>query len=209
MYCINNIESSMKKSNAKKSDENILENDGFLLGKETEDEISLNLNSSEIGFICIEKRSGIQNSIFQGISIFINENLTALIVGGFITPLAYDSIKYAVKAIAEKIIAKKVINFGIVGVRRSPELVLKLKTKNGNIFAPIPTNLSDKQFGQYMDTLQESLKVLQNDSSKYQEYVAEYDAELVKVCLRTMSEYGLEQYRKQLPSVKNDNSPKE
>lgn len=154
------------------------------------------LFNEKIGFGCIELRSGPQASLFHGIAVFLNENLTSLLIGGLLMPSAYDVLKLAIK----KIICS--LKNGLVRILSGnkislPILILKLSTGKGRIEAPIPQNLTDAQFDKYMDLLKSSIQSISESELDDKHLIAEYDSEQERVNIETILEYGRRQWEKQ------------
>lgn len=118
----------------------LLENGNYFLSQEDKQSIENVLNKVNIWFDCIELRSGPHASLFRGIAIFINENLTSLLIGSLLMPGAYDAMKFVFKKIINGIKNGPV---RMVGTKKSsmPTLILRFVTKTGHIDAPIPTDL--------------------------------------------------------------------
>ena len=118
----------------------MLENVSMLFLEDERKQFEEKLNEQNIGVLFLEKRS-IQNSIFQAISIYINENLTGLFIAGLLAPATYDAIKtaflYVIKKIKTWILKTK---------KETPVACLHFKTGEAEIIAPIPNDLTDEQF---------------------------------------------------------------
>lgn len=104
------------------------------------------MNEHNIGIDFFETRS-FQNSIFDGIFIYLNNPLVEAIATGIITSLAYDALKRLVRFVSNRIF-RSIHN-------ESDREILHLRMKLGDIevTASIPEDLNDIQFGQYMDAL--------------------------------------------------------
>lgn len=173
----------------------MLENISFLFSSEERDSIEKAFDEQEIGILFFEKR-GIQNSIFDTAMIYINSNLTDLIIAGLLAPAAYDLLKNTILFVGRKISA-----FVHRAKKDEPVISLKMKSGDAEIIAPIPTNLSNEQFQIYMDMLQKALLEANEPKlkkvTKYECFVAECDEKMEKVIVKTMLEYGHEQVQKQ------------
>lgn len=104
------------------------------------------MNEQNIGVDFFETRS-FQNSIFDGIFIYLNNPLVEAIATGILTSLAYDALKKLVRFVSNRI-------FG--SIHSNPDRdILHLRMKLGDIevTVSIPKDLNDIQFEQYMDAL--------------------------------------------------------
>lgn len=130
------------------------------------------------------------------INVFISENITELIIAGLFMPTIYDIIKSSMKIIIFKIRGKvKILQAGKI---REAVPCLQFKTKNGEISAPIPSNLSEEQFERYMDEIKGAIQSIQpNPQTKYQSFVIERNEKSLKVEAKTMLQYANEKYQKQ------------
>lgn len=173
-----------------------LDNGTPIISSEDKQSIEYVLSKVNIGFGCIELHSGPQASLFRGIAVFINENLTSLIVGSLLMPVAYDAIKLAFKKIVSSI---KNGSVRIVTTNKiyMPTLILKFVTKKGLIEAPIPDDLSDVQFEKYIDLLNVAIQSLTDDIISQGELIAEFEPESGSIHIKTVLEYGREQCEEQ------------
>ena len=166
----------------------VLENGDRFLSLEERELIEIKLNNVEIEFACVEINKGIQNSFLNGVEVFINENLTLLIVGGLFMPALYDALKFVVKKIRKGL---KKGSVRIVTPNRAyiPPLILRFKTKKGELKAPIPNELTDVQFKKYMDSLISSMQSLTDDKISKEELIVDYKTETEKIHILTRYEY--------------------
>lgn len=130
------------------------------------------------------------------INVFISENITELMIAGLFMPTIYDIIKSSMKIIIFKIRGKvKILQAGKI---REVVPCLQFKTKNGEISAPIPSNLSEEQFERYMDEIKGAIQSIQpNPQAKYQSFVIEQNEKSLKVEAITMLQYANEKCQKQ------------
>lgn len=182
----------------------VLENGTFFLSPEDRQSVEYVLSKVDIGFVCIELRSEPQASFFQGIAVFINENLTSLIVGSFLMPGVYDAMKFAFKKIVNSIKNGPVRIVSTTKISM-PKCILKFVTKKGHIEVPIPNNLSDEQFEKYMNLLKIAIESLTEDTISKGELIAEFEPELEKIHIKTVLEYGRGQLEKQQTHKNNCN----
>ena len=178
----------------------ILENGTLFLSPEDRQSIEHVLNKENIGFTCIELRSGPQASLFSGIIIFINENLTTLIINGLLMPSVYDTMKFVFNRIINGIKNGpiKIVTSNKISI---PTPILKFSTTKGHLEAPIPENLSGMQFEKYIDLLIDAIQSLTSDEINKEHLIAEYEFEKGKVQIKSILEYGRAQYEKQ--QIKN------
>lgn len=174
----------------------VLENGTLFISPEDMQSIEYVLSKVNIRFGCIELRSGPQASLFQGIAVFINENLTSLIVGSLLMPVAYDAIKYVFKKIVNGI-KNGPVRMVSTNKIYMPTFILKFATKKGHIEAPIPHDLSDIQFEEYMDLLNVAIQSLTEDIISKGQLIAEFEPESGKIHIQTVLEYGRGQWKKQ------------
>jgi hypothetical protein len=105
-------------------------------------EESFEKNDMEIFFI---EQRGINNSIFDGIEIILNNNLFNMLVGGVLMPAAYDILKNSLVVIVKKI---KNSNVKFLRANKDPEpinAVIKIKTDVGEIIASIDQELTPEE----------------------------------------------------------------
>lgn len=130
------------------------------------------------------------------INVFISENITELMIAGLFMPTIYDIIKSSMKVVIFKIRGKvKILQSGKI---REAVPCFQFKTKNGEISAPIPSNLSEEQFERYMDEIKRAIESIQpNPQTKYQSFIIEQNEKSLKVEAKTMLQYAQEQCQKQ------------
>lgn len=130
------------------------------------------------------------------INIFISQNITELMTAGILLPAVYDVIKAALKTIVYKIKGKvKILQSGKV---REAVPCLTFKTVNGEIKAPIPTDLTEDQFERYMDELERAIESIRPDPLvRYEIFIAEQNEKTRIIEVKTMLQYAHEQYQKQ------------
>ncbi|HZK55217.1 MAG TPA: hypothetical protein VFC84_13605 [Desulfosporosinus sp.] len=174
----------------------VLENGALFLSPEDRRSIEDILSKVDIGFGCIELRNGPKASLFHGIAVFINENLTSLFVGRLLMPGAYDAIKFAFKKIVDGIKngSARIVSANKISM---PECILKFVTKKGHLEVPIPNNLTDEQFEKYMDLLKVAIQTLNEDIINQGHLIAEFEMKSEKVIIKTVLEYGRGQWEKQ------------
>lgn len=167
----------------------------FVISSEERNTIASKLNENNIGIEFIETR-GIENSIFDAFSIYINAHLTELIISGLLAPAAYDAIKKTIY-----FIVKGIGRFAFRSKKDGPEVCVKFKNERAEIIAPIPEYLNDIQFANYMDMLSKSIKELGQSQvyniKEFDYYIIEFDNAKNKTVIKTITEYGMERARRQ------------
>ncbi|NOW89762.1 hypothetical protein BCD91_001785 [Clostridium beijerinckii] len=135
-------------------------------------------------------------AFLNDITVYISENITELMIAGLFMPTIYDIIKSSMKIIIFKIRGKvKIVQAGKI---REAVPCFNFKTKNGEIIAPIPSNLSEEQFERYMDEIKGAIQSIQpNQQTKYQSFVIEQSEKFLKVEVKTMFQYANEKCQKQ------------
>jgi hypothetical protein len=117
--------------------------------------------------------------------------LTELFVCSLLAPAAYDIIKTIISRIAKCVTGF----FRIRDTKEAKYPHMKMKIGNAKIIAPIPCDLSDKQFSNYMNTLQGTLKTLSDNEvpkiEKYDCFIVEYSEYKIDR-QNSNSQYGLE-----------------
>lgn len=85
--------------------------------------------------------------------------------------------------------------------KNKPITSLRLKTEKIEIIAPIPNNLNDKQFSDYMDMLQKTLIELGANQTqnieRYECFIIEYIDEQSNLKVKTMLQYAVERTTEQ------------
>lgn len=130
-------------------------------------EQSFEKNDMEIFFI---EQRGINNSIFDGIEIILNNNLFNMLVGGVLMPAAYDVLKNSLVVIVKKI---KNSNIKILRANKDPEpinAVIKIRTDVGEIIASIDQELSPEEVEKYIDALIMAHKIASNTLDNKNQY---------------------------------------
>ncbi|MTI58580.1 MAG: hypothetical protein FH762_01100 [Firmicutes bacterium] len=172
----------------------ILENAKEYLSDVEYKELDEHLSQNDIGLKSFQSHG--PKASLNDINIFISENITQLLIAGILMPVIYDVIKKSLKIVIYKIRDKvKIIQSGKI---REAVPCLTFKTKNGEIKAPIPTDLSEEQFERYMDEIKsamESIKI--NPKTRYESYVIEKSKNSLKVEAKTMLQYAHEQHQNQ------------
>lgn len=169
-------------------------NVAYFISPDDRIELEEKLKKHGIGVSFFETR-GIQASAYDFIFLYINQNLTELIIAGLLAPAAYDVIKTSILLIYKRI---KNLSHATRSVR-SKEITpsIQLKAGNAEIIAPIPQNLSDEQFGMYMDMLRQTMSDVNETKfqglPKHQSFIAEYSIEEKRIMVKTITEYGYEQ----------------
>lgn len=173
----------------------VVENISFCLSNDEKKKLEDTLNENHIDLFFYEQRS-IQNSFFETLSIYFNKHLTELIVAGILVPATYEAIKFAVFKIV-----KGVNKFIRNAEKNKPITSLRLKTEKIEIIAPIPNNLNDKQFSDYMDMLQKTLIELGANQTqnieRYECFIIEYIDEQSNLKVKTMLQYAVERTTEQ------------
>lgn len=130
-------------------------------------EQSFEKNDMEIFFI---EQRGINNSIFDGIEIILNNNLFNMLVEGVLMPAAYDVLKNSLVVIVKKI---KNSNIKILRANKDPEprnAVIKIRTDVGEIIASIDQELSPEEVEKYIDALIMAHKIASNTLDNKNQY---------------------------------------
>ena len=107
----------------------ILINSFIYFTSEEKKELEQKFEKNNMKIFYLEQR-GIQNSIFEGMEIILNNNLFNMLVGGLLMPVAYDILKTSLVSIVNKI---KNSNGKIVRAHRAAEsvnAVIKIKMDN-------------------------------------------------------------------------------
>lgn len=128
---------------------------------------SFEKNDMEIFFI---EQRGINNSIFDGIEIILNNNLFNMLVEGVLMPAAYDVLKNSLVVIVKKI---KNSNIKILRANKDPEprnAVIKIRTDVGEIIASIDQELSPEEVEKYIDALIMAHKIASNTLDNKNQY---------------------------------------
>lgn len=128
---------------------------------------SFEKNDMEIFFI---EQRGINNSIFDGIEIILNNNLFNMLVGGVLMPAAYDVLKNNLVDIIKKI---KNSNVKFLRANKDPEpinAVIKIKTDVGEIIASIDQELSPEEVEKYIEALIMAHKIASNTLDNKNQY---------------------------------------
>ena len=129
----------------------------FVIPPDEQDEIKKMLNIHKINLVFFEKRKEPVASLFDAISIYLNEHLVSLIVAG-IMPVVYDAIKSSVLCLLKHI--KKLVVVSGSGKHKEASLKFNFRIGNIEINAPIPKELSDDQFSIYMEMLRTTIMEL-------------------------------------------------
>jgi hypothetical protein len=130
-------------------------------------EESFEKNDMEIFFI---EQRGINNSIFDGIEIILNNNLFNMLVGGVLMPAAYDILKNSLVVIVKKI---KNSNVKFLRANKDPEpinAVIKIKTDVGEIIASIDQELTPEEVEKYIEALIMAHKIASNTLDNKNQY---------------------------------------
>lgn len=184
----------------------VLRNVYHLITAEEREKLEEDFANQKIGIDFYETR-GMQMSVFDCIYLYLNQNLSELLITGLLAPAAYDLIKSSALFLIKRV--KKLLHK--VSAKRISEVKpsIQLKCGNAEITAVIPDNLSDEQFYAYMDLLKQTLSEVNEHKFqpllKYQSFIAEYDANSNYIKVSTITEYGYEQIAKQNECKKIDN----
>lgn len=172
----------------------VLENASVYLSDNEFIELDEQLSQYDINLKAFESHA--PKATLHDINVFISENITELMIAGLLMPAIYDIIKSSMKIIIFKIRGKvKILQSGKI---REAVPCLQFKTKNGEISAPIPSNLSEEQFERYMDEIKRSIERIQpNPQAKYESFVIKQNEKSLKVEVKTMLQYAQEQCQKQ------------
>jgi hypothetical protein len=130
-------------------------------------EESFEKNDMEIFFI---EQRGINNSIFDGSEIILNNNLFNMLVGGVLMPAAYDILKNSLVVIVKKI---KNSNVKFLRANKDPEpinAVIKIKTDVGEIIASIDQELTPEEVEKYIEALIMAHKIASNTLDNKNQY---------------------------------------
>lgn len=171
-----------------------LENASIYLSDNELMELDKNLLQYDIHLIPFENHGA--KASLNDINVFISENITELMIAGLLMPAIYDTIKSTMKIIIYKIKEKvRILKSGNI---REAVPCLRFKTKNGEISAPIPSNLSEDQFERYMDEIKIAIESIHtNPQIKYESFVVEQNEKSLKVEIKTMLQYTQEQCQMQ------------
>lgn len=157
-------------------------------------EIRLTLSRYDIGIAFLENRSFV-NSIFDFIPIFLNPDITNLLISGLMMPAAYDALKKCLFYMISMISVRK----NKTGEKESG-VSFRLKIDNADICAPIPVGLSDKQFSAYMDMIKDSFTIVSKKQEEtkgdYHQVFMMYDNEREQVDIKTVQNYAKMQMEK-------------
>ena len=132
-------------------------------------ELELKFEKNNMKIFFLEQR-GIQNSIFEGIEIILNNNLFNMLVGGLLMPTAYDILKTSLVSIVKK------INNGngkTLRARKDDEpanAVIKIKTDAGEIIASINQELSTEEVEKYIQALVKAYVIANNTPNGKNQY---------------------------------------
>ncbi|WP_097005209.1 hypothetical protein [Lacrimispora amygdalina] len=157
-------------------------------------EIRLMLSRHDIGIAFLEHRS-IINSVLDSIPIFLNPDITNLLISGLMMPAVYDALKKCLLYMVAKISVRKNIT-----EEKESGVAFRLNIDNADIYAPIPAGLSDKQFSAYMDMIKNSFTIIskkqEETKADYHQIFIMYDNEREKVDIKTVQDYAKIQMEK-------------
>lgn len=193
------------KSNEKTNNIIVFQNVKQFITSEERQQLKAGLSRENLEINFFENHTP-QASVFDGIFLYINQNLTQLIVTGLLAPMTYDLIKSSVLFVFKRICKSfhVVTAKGLQKVKPS----IQLKCGNAEIIAIIPDDLSNDQFCAYMDLLKQTLSDFSESKFKhllkYQLFIAEYNADSNCIKIKTITEYGCEQMAKQNEREKFD-----
>jgi len=147
--------------------------------------------------ICLETVEVGPKASLDDIIILINGNIVELMLGGFMMPALYDSVKSSIKFIIYRI-REKVKIYQVGRKVRDAIPCIELKTKNGEIKIPIPLNLPNEQFDRYMDEVHNAVQAIKPDLKKrYESFIIEQNSASLKVEVKTRLQYFQEQIARQ------------
>ncbi|MDN3955819.1 hypothetical protein [Sporolactobacillus laevolacticus] len=141
----------------------IIINGTFFFSKEEQKDIKEELGKAKIKLFLLEQR-GIQNSIFSGIEIILNNSLLNLFIGGIIMPTLYEYLKKVIQITINKVQEGKVRQVTLKGAT-IPNVILKIPTKKGEIIASIDKNLSEKELDLYLEALVKAANSIDNNEN--------------------------------------------
>lgn len=119
-----------------------------------------------------------------------------LLISGVMIPAAYDALKGALHYMVVKISSRK----SIVDETESG-VVFRLRINHSDIFAPIPSNLSDKQFSEYMDMIKNSVTTISKEEktkTDYEQIYFVYNDETERIDVKTGKDYTRVQMKKKI-----------
>ena len=145
--------------------------------------------------VCFLEYRAIVNSVFDSIPVFLNPDITNLLISGFMMPAVYDAFKECLHYMVMKISSRKHLK-----EKNESGVAFRLKINNADIYAPIPSGLSDTQFSTYMDMIKSSFmkvnKEQEETKADYQQLFLMYDSETEKVEIKTVQDYAKMQMEK-------------
>lgn len=174
----------------------------FVIPQDEQNEIKKLLSTHKINVVFSEKKKEPTASLFNAISIYINEHLIELIVAGIILPSAYNAIKFFILRLLKHL--KKITVINSAGEQKEASMNFKFKIEETEIIAPIPKGLNDEQFSIYMDMLQETmLKINETEKSHTKTYdllIIELNNKDMLLTTKTMVQYMKEKREQQSKS---------
>lgn len=147
----------------------ILINSFIYFTSEEKKELEQKFEKNNMKIFYLEQR-GIQNSIFEGMEIILNNNLFNMLVGGLLMPVAYDILKTSLVSIVNKI---KNSNGKIVRAHRAAEsvnAVIKIKMDAGKIIASIEQELSTEEVEKYIQAFVKAYEIANNTPNGKNQY---------------------------------------
>ena len=163
-------------------------------------EINEMINKYGIDVYFLEYRA-IVNSFFDSISVFLNPDITNLLISGFVTPAVYDALKECLHYMVMKISSRKHLK-----EENESGVAFRLKIKNADIYAPIPSGLSDAQFSAYMDMIKSSFMIVNKEQEEtnpdYQRLFLMYESGTEEVKIKTVQDYAKTQMEKKKDKTK-------
>lgn len=152
--------------------------------------VELQKRFKEQGMVLLATKGYSPKAAIGDLIIYINQHMTELIVSGLFTPAAYDVLKLGVCSALRKI--KE--NFKMLqgGKLRNAEPCIKYHLHNMEIIAPIPSNLSNKQFNKYFDSINELIKEVNSSYPIEKEESLIIESNGSKLELKTIYEYTQE-----------------
>ena len=177
----------------------LLENMSFIFTLDEREELRRELEKYSIKVEFYEKR-GIQNSLFQGFTIYVQENYIRILAEMILLPVA----KYGFVLLLKKVSAG--IRKGMFSIKR-PEIHFRSRIKHSDIYMKFPTQLADDEFDIYAERLHEELYKLKSrieEDATQQDYLILSNSAKDSLNLQTMTIYEYLQGRLVNSEKKND-----
>lgn len=153
------------------------------------------VNKYGMDIIFLEQRA-IIHSLLEPVPVFLNPDMINLLISDVMMPAAYDALKSSLHYMVVKISSRK----SIVDETESG-VVFRLRINHLDIFAPIPSNLSDKLFFEYMDMIKSSVTTISKEKktkTDYEQIYFLYNVETERIDVKTGKNYIRVQMKKKL-----------